>query len=260
MINFAGDNIIYISINKNYSLFNQLKYEDMGKSFDEYAGLYDAWFLDNRNVLYSEVNLVAATLKGSKNILSVGCGSGLFEKIMRDEYGIDVRKGIEPSEGMAEIARKRGMEVNIGTAETADFGDGEYDTILFNGSPSYISDLKSVVKKAYRALHEGGKLILIDVPKESSYGMMYNLAKALGTWHHPLLEGVYPPNPYPIELVDMAHWRTTREKLETMDEAGFKELSTMQTLTKHPLYSDLEEEQPSAGYDKGDYVAAIGVK
>ena len=27
----------------------------MGKGFDEYAPAYDAWFLDNRNVLYSEV-------------------------------------------------------------------------------------------------------------------------------------------------------------------------------------------------------------
>ena len=24
----------------------------MGKGFDEYASAYDAWFLDNRNVLY----------------------------------------------------------------------------------------------------------------------------------------------------------------------------------------------------------------
>ena len=49
----------------------------MGKGFDEYASAYDAWFLNNRNVLYSEVNLVAATLKDAGRTLSVGCGSGL---------------------------------------------------------------------------------------------------------------------------------------------------------------------------------------
>ena len=27
----------------------------MGKGFDEYAPAYDAWFLENRNVLYSEI-------------------------------------------------------------------------------------------------------------------------------------------------------------------------------------------------------------
>ena len=143
----------------------------MGKGFDEYASAYDAWFLDNRNVLYSEVNLVAATLRDAGRVLSVGCGSGLFESILRKEYGITVTDGIEPSVGMAEIARKRGMNVTIATAEEADFGHGDYDTLLFNGTPSYIGDLASVVRKAYDALPDGGRIILIDVPKESSYGI-----------------------------------------------------------------------------------------
>ena len=167
----------------------------MKQSFDEYASLYDAWFLENRNVLLSEARLVARTLSGSRNILSVGCGSGLFEKILREDFGINITEGIEPAAGMAEIARKRGMNVVAATAEEADFGDGVFDTILFNGTPSYIAGLKEVVEKAYRSLPEGGRVVLIDVPKESGYGIMYNLAKALGTWDHPLLEGVYPPNP-----------------------------------------------------------------
>ena len=232
----------------------------MGKGFDEYASKYDEWFLDNRNVLYSEVNLVASTLKDAGKILSVGCGSGLFEKIMREERGVNITDGIEPSEGMAEIARKRGMNVTLATAEDADFGDGEYDTILFNGTPSYITDLEGVVRKAYAALRPGGRIVLIDVPKESSYGIMYNLALALGTWDHPLLEGVYPPNPYPIEFVKVANWRTTAEKVKILTEAGFTDLKFSQTLTAHPLYSDLSEEQPTEGYDRGDYVAVSAFK
>lgn len=86
----------------------------MGKGFDEYASAYDAWFLENRNVLYSEVNLVASTLRDAGRILSVGCGSGLFEKILREEYDIRITDGIEPSTGMADIARKRGLEVTVG--------------------------------------------------------------------------------------------------------------------------------------------------
>lgn len=232
----------------------------MGKGFDEYASAYDAWFLDNRNVLYSEANLVASTLQDAGRILSVGCGSGLFETILRKEYGIAIDDGIEPSTGMADIARKRGMHVTIATAEEADFGRGDYDTLLFNGTPSYIGDLAAVVRKAYEALPEGGRIVLIDVPKESSYGVMYNLAKALGTWDHPLLEGVYPPNPYPIEFVEVANWRTTAEKIELLEQAGFRDLRFAQTLTSHPLYSDTEEEQPSEGYGKGDYVAVTAFK
>lgn len=232
----------------------------MGKGFDEYASQYDAWFLENRNVLYSEVNLVASVLKDAGRILSVGCGSGLFEKILREERDIDIRDGIEPSPAMAEIARKRGVSVTIATAEEADFGCGDYDTILFNGTPSYIDGLAGVLVKAYEALKPGGRIVLIDVPKESSYGILYNLAKALGTWNHPLLEGCYPPNPYPIEFVEVARWRTTAEKIELLEAAGFKDLTFAQTLTSHPLYSDNIEEQPVDGYDRGDYVAIKAVK
>lgn len=232
----------------------------MGKGFDQYASQYDAWFLENRNVLYSEVNLVASVLRDAGRILSVGCGSGLFEKILREERDIDIRDGIEPSEAMAEIARKRGMTVAISTAEDADFGNSDYDTILFNGTPSYIDGLAEVVRKAYEALPAGGRIVLIDVPKESSYGVLYNLAKALGTWNHPLLQGCYPPNPYPIEFVDVAKWRTTAEKIEMLESAGFRDLAFAQTLTTHPLYSDIIEEQPVEGYDRGDYVAITAVK
>ena len=232
----------------------------MGKGFDQYASLYDAWFLDNRNVLYSEVNLVASAIKGAKRVLSVGCGSGLFEKILREERGIEIVDGIEPSSGMAEIARLRGMNVVEATAEEASFGNGEYDLILFNGCPSYISDLASVVRKAYEALPAGGRIVPVDVPKESSYGMMYNLAKAVGTWDHPLLNGVYPPNPYPIEFVNIANWRTNAEKAELLEKTGFRNLTFSQTLTAHPLYSNNVEEQPSEGCDRGDYVALTGYK
>lgn len=232
----------------------------MGKGFDEYASLYDAWFLDNRNVLYSEVNLVANCLRDAGRILSVGCGSGLFEAIMAKEYGITVSDGIEPSTGMAEIARKRGLNVTIATAEEADFGDGDYDTLLFNGTPSYIGDLQTVLHKAYAALRPGGRVILIDVPKESGYGTLYNLAMALGTWDHPLLRGCHPRDPYPIEFVKVANWRTTAEKVEMLERAGFRDMTFAQTLTRHPLYSDNIEEQPREGYDSGDYVAVTAFK
>ncbi|TKG96897.1 class I SAM-dependent methyltransferase [Puteibacter caeruleilacunae] len=233
---------------------------DKKRSFDEYAGAYDAWFFDNMNLLRSEVNLVAHFLKDAGDIFSVGCGSGLFESILRKDFAIDINYGIEPSDGMAEIARKRGMTVEVVTAEEAEFGTEKYDTILFNGTPSYINDLKSVVEKAYAALKPGGRIVMIDVPKEGSYATMYNLAKAVETWDHPLLKGVHPPAPYPIEFVKVANWRTTAEKVTMIEEAGFKELDFAQTLTKHPLYSNEVEEQPIEGYDSGDYVAICAWK
>lgn len=232
----------------------------MGKGFDEYAEAYDSWFLDNPNVLLSEARLVAATLKDGGRILSVGCGSGLFEKMLARDFGIIVTDGVEPSEAMADISRKRGLNVTIATAEDFDYPKDKYDTIIFNGCPSYITDLAKVITKVYEALPEGGRIVLVDVPKESSYGLMYNLAKAVGTWDHPLLKGVFPPNPYPMEFVNVANWRTTAEKIDLLEKAGFRNIHSMQTLTAHPLYSDLNAEMPREGHDSGDYVAVVATK
>ncbi len=228
--------------------------------FDQYASQYDAWFLENRNVLYSEVKLVAHCLRDAGRVFSVGCGSGLFEKILGEEFGIRITEGLEPSEGMAEIARRRGMTVAVTTAEAAELPAGTYDTILLNGTPSYIDDLRSVFVKAYAALRPGGRIVVIDVPKESGYGTLYNLALALGTWDHPLLAGCCPRNPYPIEFVKMARWRTTAEKIALMEEAGFVGLESAQTLTRHPLCSNQAVEEPTEGCDRGDYVAVCGRK
>lgn len=232
----------------------------MDKSFDKYAGKYDSWFLENKNVLYSEVRLVVYFLKNAGRILSIGCGTGLFEMILKTEFGIPIENGIEPSEDMADIARKRGMVVKISSAEEPQGEADSYDTILYNGCPSYITDLGKALGNSYHALRKGGKIILIDIPKESSYGILYNLAKSTGTWDHPLLEGVYPRDPYPIELVNQANWRTTSEKIAFMEQAGFTDLEFAQTLTKHPVYSNNEIEEPVPGYDSGDYVAICGYK
>ena len=150
---------------------------DKKRSFDEFAEAYDAWFFDNMNLLNSEVNLVAYFMKDAGDAFSVGCGSGLFESILKRDFNIPIQYGLEPSDGMAEIARKRGISVDVTTAEDADLGEEQYDTILFNGTPSYINDLQSVFHKAYTALRKRGKIVVIDVPKESSYATMYNLAK-----------------------------------------------------------------------------------
>lgn len=230
------------------------------KNFDEFAEAYDSWFFDNMNLLRSELNLVAHFLNDAGEVFSVGCGSGLFEMLLKKDFDITVNNGIEPSDGMAEIARKRGMNVEVTTAENADFGIEKFDTVLFNGTPSYINDLQAVFHKAYASLKKGGKIIVIDVPKEGSYATMYNLAKTLETWDHPLLEGVHPRDPYPIEFVKVANWRTTQEKIDMLNQAGFKNLEFAQTLTKHPLYSNDIEEQPIPGYDAGDYVAICAIK
>jgi SAM-dependent methyltransferase len=230
------------------------------EAFDEYAEEYDAWFLENRNVLASEVLLLKHVLADSGKTLSVGCGSGLFEHILRTEHGIEIRHGVEPAEGMARIAEKRGLAVERGTAESLPFAAGEFDTVLLNGIPSYVDDLEEAFREAHRVLRPSGHIVVIDVPAESSYGLLYRLAALVGTWDDGSLRKLAPGHPYPIEFAAAAIWRTTEEKAELLRAAGFTNLEFAQTLTRHPRFSDDAVEEPVEGFDRGDYVAIRGRK
>ncbi len=223
--------------------------------FDAYAAEYDAWFLENRCVLESEVLLLKHFLARPGKALSVGCGSGLFEQILRTQYGIDIRHGVEPAVGMARIAEKRGMTVRSGTAEQLPLGDAEFDTVILNGTPSYIDNLEQAFTEAYRVLRSGGAIVVADVPAESSYGLLYRLAASQGTWEDPYLQSVAPGTPYPIEFAAAARWRTTEDKVGLLSAVGFVDLEYAQTLTVHARYSNASVEEPSEGYDRGDYVA-----
>ena len=221
-------------------------------AFDEHASAYDSWFFDNQNLLTSELKLVAHFLDKDSEILSIGCGSGLFESLLAQDYDIHIRHGIEPSKDMAEIAKKRGLQVDISPAETCDIEPNKFDTIMFNGSVSYINDLDICIKKAFDALKTGGKLIVIDVPKESGFASLYNLASSLNTWEHPLLAHISPADPYPIELVKSANWRTSDEKIALMQANGFVDFEYAQTLLTHPMYANDKVQEVIEGYDRGD--------
>ena len=232
----------------------------MGKQkFDGYADKYDEWFMKNENLFTSELRLFEKVLGDitGKKLLSVGCGSGLFESYI-DSSNID---GIEPSEDMGRIAEKRGINViKYGLIEDVDLTDETYDIIYFNGSSSYMEDLKPIYEKSLRALKKNGKLILLDVPKESAFGFMCLLGKSLNTYDHEFLEGAMPELPYPLALASSGVWHTTEEKINVLKDLGIKNFSFYQTLVKNPLYTNEEPEEVSEGYKSGGYVAIIAEK
>lgn len=223
--------------------------------FDEHAEEYDAWFLKNRNVLASEVLLLERLLRDPGRALSIGCGSGLFEHLLRTEHGIDIRCGVDPAPEMARIAQKRGMDVRIGVAENLPYDEAEFDTALLNGIPSYIDNLERAFREAHRVLKPGGHIVVADVPAESSYGLLYRLAGRVGSWDDLHLRKVAPRDPYPVEFAAAANWRTTEEKTALLRNVGFEGLVYFQTLTRHPKYSNDIVEDPVEGFDRGDYVA-----
>ena len=229
------------------------------QKFDGYAQQYDEWFMKNDKLFTSELRLFEKCLGDieGKKLLSVGCGSGLFESYI-DCSGVE---GIEPSEDMGKIAEKRGVNIiKYGVIEDVELPDENYDIIYFNGSSSYIEDLAPVYEKCRKALKAGGKLILLDVPKESAFGFMYLLGKSLGTYDHEYLDGTMPELPYPLALAASGVWHSTEEKIGVLRDLGFENFTFYQTLIKNPLYTNEEAEEVSDGYKSGGYVAIIAKK
>ena len=121
--------------------------------------------MENDNLFQSELRLFQRALGdiSGQRVLSVGCGSGLFESMI-DHSGIE---GIEPSRDMGAIAQKRGVNViAFGAIEDADLEENAYDVIYLNGSSSYMDDLHKAFAVCKKALKPGGRFISLDVPKE----------------------------------------------------------------------------------------------
>ena len=229
------------------------------QKFDGYADKYDEWFMVNDNLFTSELRLFKKVLGDitGKKLLSVGCGSGLFESYI-DSSNIE---GIEPSEDMGKIAEKRGINIiKYGLIEDVDLPENTYDIIYFNGSSSYMENLTPVYEKALKALKPDGKLILLDVPKESAFGFMYLLGKSLNTYDHEYLEGAMPALPYPLALAASGVWHSTEEKIEVLKNLGIEKFDFYQTLVKNPMYTNEEPEEVVEGYKSGGYVAIIAQK
>ena len=83
----------------------------MKPKFDGYAAQYDAWFMENENLFQSELRLfqkVLGDIQG-KRVLSVGCGSGLFESMI-DCSGIE---GIEPDRKSTRLNSSHNRETRM---------------------------------------------------------------------------------------------------------------------------------------------------
>lgn len=228
--------------------------------FDGYANAYDQWFITNDKVFVSELKLLHHCLKDIPHdkILSIGCGSGLFEATLQKEYGITVEEGVEPSTDMADIAKKRGLHVKIGDAQTTPLPKETYDIVYLNGCSTYIPDLKTAYQNCFSSVKPGGHMILLDVPTESAYGILYSFAHFAGSYDDPVFKRIAPSLPYPIELVHSGIFYTTPEKEDIVrDYLPVQSIHYYQTLVNDPIYTNDTIEDPVEGYGKGGYVAMI---
>ena len=89
--------------------------------FDEYTKEHDEWYERNKFAYLSELEALKQAVPKDTKGLEIGVGTGRFAQALRISVGID------PSENMLQIARKRGIKTFVGKGENLPFDDNEFD-------------------------------------------------------------------------------------------------------------------------------------
>jgi len=147
--------------------------------FDSAAPEYDAWY-DGEGKLIFETELkaleeVLSTLPHPW--LEVGIGSGRFA------LALGIETGIDPSAGMAEIARVRGLKVIHAQGEKLPFEDGRFGSVFLLFTLCFADSTRDVLKEAHRVLRPGGKVVVGEVMRDSPFGKYYQSKKGEGSWY-----------------------------------------------------------------------------
>jgi SAM-dependent methyltransferase len=101
--------------------------------------------------------MVRRILAGSRgvDVLDVGCGTGIAARLFA-AAGCRVL-GVDPDERMAELARRRGLEVDISAFEQWDPAGRSFDTVIAAQAWHWIDPVAGA-KQAARALRPAGRL------------------------------------------------------------------------------------------------------
>jgi SAM-dependent methyltransferase len=112
-----------------------------------------------KNIFEKRVSKIIK-IKKVGSALEVGCSTGLMLSLLKAK-GWQV-KGIEVSKKAAEIARERGIEIDV--KDFFKFGNSEkFDLIIFNHTLEHLENPTKAVEKA-RSLLKSKGLLYIDLP------------------------------------------------------------------------------------------------
>ena len=96
----------------------------MSLIFNKYYKKYDVWYDKNKFAYFSELKTVKKVLPKTGKGLEVGVGTGRFAGALGVKFGID------PSGKMLEAAKKRGVEVKLGSGEKIPFQNSTFDYVI----------------------------------------------------------------------------------------------------------------------------------
>lgn len=132
--------------------------------YEKMAPRYDRWIGPFERILFGDGRQwVGARAQG--DVLEVGIGTG--RNIPYYPAGVRLT-GVDISEAMLEIASERAMRsrrnvtLRRGDAQSLEFPDGSFDTVVFSLALCSIPDDRRAVAEAKRVLRPGGRIVLLE--------------------------------------------------------------------------------------------------
>ncbi len=203
--------------------------------FEQFSEEYDLWYERNHYVYLAELRAIEPHIPFHGPSLEVGVGTGRFAQPLGVDYGLD------PSQAMLLIAKKRGLKVIRGCAETLPFKDSLFEWVLLVVTICFLQSPKEALSEIRRILRPGGKLITGFVDRESFLGKLYLRKKEQNKFYQ------------------SATFYSTGEVLDLLSEQGFEIDLITQTLFRN--LSEIEQNEPvKEGYGEGGFVVISAVK
>ncbi len=195
--------------------------------FDLYTSEYENWFKENYKVFQSELIALKQVIPTDKKGLEIGIGSGIFAEKLGIKFGID------PSERMLELARKRNLKVDYGLAENLIYPNNSFDFAVFITSICFIQNPLQALQEAYRVIKQNGDLIIAFIDKESLLGKILTAEKDKSKFYK------------------TANFYSVKEIISLIESCNFVISDIFQTLTD---IKNTEIEKPIKGFGKGSFV------
>jgi SAM-dependent methyltransferase len=203
------------------------------RALDENAWEYDGWFDRHPAVFESELRAIRELLPPSGEGLEIGAGTGRFA------HSLGLRRVVEPSPRMADLARARGLTVHEAFAEALPFGEGDFDYALLVTVLGFVPDSLLALKEAHRIVKPGGRVVAAFLDRDRRTGR--TVPSSGPKFYRNLL--LFSP----------------RDVLDLLERAGLHWIDSRQVLFSDPESLKVPE-TPQPGFGQGDFVVFSGEK
>ncbi len=198
--------------------------------FETHYCEYDAWFDSYDNAYRSELLAVQELLPAKGDWVEIGVGSGRFAS------KLGIKTGVDPADGIATLAKKRGITVLKGRAEELPLDDESVDAAFLITTLCFVDELDRTFTEAFRIIRPGGAVIVAFIPRDSRFGELYSRIAGEDRFYR------------------LATFYTKEDVFAAMSHAGFRIERTVQTLTGSPEQANDAVEPPTEGSDKGSFI------